>query len=174
MRYLEKYGYVTLEFPSGAKWDYTFGSKIIGVEGARYCDYEVHFSEEYLRQFNAGTLDKHLANDIDKWLSRIESGCVREKGKIVMISTPVRDVQPEWVREYNCVWGCNTASERELAWKDTQKIIKMLKPKSTPFLDFIKLNNQLNKLDDLIIEYNKNKLSDEFFQFDIIKLNQNN
>jgi len=36
------------------------------------------------------------------------------------------------------------------------------------------LQAQLNKLDDLIIEYNKNKLSDEFFQFDIIKLNQNN
>lgn len=48
------------------------------------------------------------------------------QGKVVIISTSVRDIQPEWISEYNCVFNYN------------------------------------------------NKLSDEFFQFDTIKLNQNN
>jgi hypothetical protein len=141
---MKEYGYIVLKFPDGYTTKIDFGQSIRGIthNGMRYNDYEIFFSKKYIDEFNYGYIPEYIIKKLDYWFEIVDVGCSwrygqggncisikqkKEEGKMVIISTPVRDVQPEWTREYNC-----------------------------------------------IIDYNKNKLSDEFFQLDIIKLNQNN
>jgi hypothetical protein len=143
---MKEYGYVALKFPSGATMNVDIGGNLRGIccGEERYYDYEVHYSDYFIKNCYMGNPNtpQNVRKKMDDWFDMLAAGCSPRQGKVVMISTPVRDIQPEWMREYSCTIGIDFASEPTIVPYRTK-------------------------------QYN-NKLSDEFFQFDIIKLNQNN